>query len=160
MWYVLMVCFVGLERSSMRWDEVCVSYAVKSEQSRVSEKHLAFQAYFLAMRNAAWHTGNTVIPCLQNRINELQWSVSSAKSTSCRFWWARVKSFHPQLVCAKLSAFCISCFLCYFCSSSFCVSEMCLRERLDSGCSVQYSSSAVFKGWRCSLNNVHGLIIL
>ncbi len=63
----------------------------------------------------------------------------------------------PACLC---KAQCILYFMLSVLFLQFCVSEMCLRERLDSGCSVQYSSSAVFMGWRCSLNNVHGLIIL
>lgn len=109
----------------MRWDEVCVFYAVKSEQSQVSEKHCAFQAM---KKNATLHTGNChwsifadaliVIHCLQNQINELQWSISSAKSTSCRFWWES-NHFIPSLFVQSSMHSGFHDFCDYFCRSCF-----------------------------------------
>lgn len=143
-----------MEQREMRWSLCLLRSEIRAKPGKwktfcfsgiFSCNEKCSVAHWKQPENHCWSVfaaGLIVIPCLQNRINELQWSISSAKSTSCRFWWES-NLFIPSLfvqssVHSVFHAFCV-----YFCSSSFWVSELCLHEGFDSGFSVQYSSRAL-----------------
>jgi len=103
-----------MEEHEMRWS--LSFYAVKSEQKPGKRKNTVLFMQLFSCNDkcsvAFFFCRSTlfVFHCLQNQINELQWSISSAKSTSCRFWWESNLFFAKLMIHAFCVHFFRSCF--------------------------------------------------